>query len=191
MIPTIGFKKCWFSVCMNVSVYLCIDIVGILPHYAKMWCRWFAPRSADRSPAAPGTRSRPSPWIYEHHYPKSFIQLKSSVSPSESYSNSQPQHPHDVIPDALREVPLRVRFVVVLDAVLVPLILGVACVKRGSGGVLGAPVEPGDQIREPQRLSRHSRRRVARVNHRVSDWLGWPEDGCCFFYLNWFLQIEK
>jgi hypothetical protein len=85
-----------------------------------------------------------------------------------------PEHPHDVVPDSLREVPLSVGLVVVLDAVLVPLVLRVARVERRARRVLGAAVEARHQVGEAKRLRGHARRCVARVHHCIRYRLRWP-----------------
>lgn len=95
--------------------------------------------------------------------------------PSTRWRYTSPQHPHDIIPNALREVPLGIGLVVVLDAVLVPLVLRVSRVERGARRVLGAAVEACHQVREAQRLGRHAGRSVAGVYHGVGYWLRRPE----------------
>lgn len=85
-----------------------------------------------------------------------------------------PEHPHDIVPHSLREVPLCIRLVIILDAVLVPLVLRVARVERRARRVLGAAVEAGHQVGEAEGLGRHAGGRVARVHHRVGYGLGWP-----------------
>lgn len=92
----------------------------------------------------------------------------------ESHESNKPEHAHDVVPDALRVVPFGVGLVVILDAVLVPLVVCVSRVERGASGVLGTALETRHQVGESQGLRGHTRRRVARIHHRVRDGLRRP-----------------
>ncbi|KAF9405141.1 hypothetical protein HW555_013991 [Spodoptera exigua] len=94
---------------------------------------------------------------------KAFLHdVQGTFNSSDSALQLPASHPHDVISHAFGEVPLSIRLVVVLDAVLIPLILRVARVESGPGGVLRTSVKARDQVREPKWFCSHARRNRAK-----------------------------